>query len=144
MLEQSKKTDTLIQSWYKFRQTLELVPDPLKTTSDFFLSTPRAKFYTDPYNETTWPTPWELISENEYCAFNVVLGICYTLQLTERFSKHLFEVAVAIDNYSKDLYYLLYINNEHVFQYPIGEWLTKETLSPNLTIKKQVVMGGVR
>jgi hypothetical protein len=139
MITESKLTDNLIHNWYKFRQELEVVPNPLESTVKYFLSKPKAKFYTDPYDQSTWPTPWELITENEYCPFNLILGICYTLQLTERFNDITPTIAIAIDNNSKEAYYLLIIKDQ-VFGYSDDEWTTVNSLPNTLTIKKKFEM----
>jgi len=82
MLIADRQQHVRFASWIKLREHLEKSNDPLRDVSSYFLKLPRVKFYTDPYSSITWPTPWELIDENEYCEFNIILGICYTLQLT--------------------------------------------------------------
>jgi hypothetical protein len=139
MITESKLTDSLIHNWYKFRQDLELVPNPLEETGKFFLSKPRVKFYTDPYDQSTWPRPWELITENEYCPFNLILGICYTLQLTERFNDITPTIAIAVDINSKEAYYLLIIEDQ-VFGYLDEEWTSTKNLPNTLKIKKKFKM----
>jgi hypothetical protein len=139
MITASKETDLLIKNWYNFRQQLETSKHPFTEVSNYFLSKPKAKFYTDPYDQSTWPTPWELIIENEYCPFNLILGICYTLQLTERFNDITPTIAIAFDNSSKEAYYLLIIKDQ-VFGYSDDEWTTVNSLPNTLTIKKKFEM----
>lgn len=142
MITASKETDILLQNWVAFREKLEIVDYPFEETSKFFLAFPKAKIYTDPYDQSTWPTPWELITENEYCSFNVILGICYTLQLTERFKDIVPEIAITIDNSSKTVYYLLIVDNR-VFGYLDSEWCTLKDLPKALKIQKKITMGGL-
>ena len=41
----------------------------------------------------------------------ITLGICYSLQLTERFSNSSFEIHNTVDTKSKDTYHLLAVDN---------------------------------
>ena len=135
MITESKEKDQLLTEWYSFRQQLETIPNPLEETTHFFLSKPKTKFYTDPYDKTTWPTPWELITENEYCKFNLLLGICYTLQLTERFKDLEPVISIVIDPYSKTVYYTLVIG-EFVYGYADDEWILVTQLPKSLKTQK--------
>jgi hypothetical protein len=36
----------------------------------------------DPEDPSSWPTPWELLAENEFCDLSKALGITYTLYLS--------------------------------------------------------------
>lgn len=135
MITESKEKDQLLTEWYSFRQHLETIPNPLEETTKFFLSKPKTKFYTDPYDKATWPTPWELITENEYCKFNLILGICYTLQLTERFKNLAPVISIVIDPSSKTVYYTLVIG-EFVYGYTDDEWILVKHLPKSLKTQK--------
>jgi len=101
-----------LDCWYDFRQDLETDPNPFESTIKFFESRPKVKVYTDPYNPNTWPTPWELVAENQYCPFNYLLGVCYTLQLTDRFKSIQSKIAIEIDKNNKNVYYLLFVDDK--------------------------------
>jgi hypothetical protein len=118
-----KQSFSRISAWQNFRGQLETSIDPFVQTSNFFQSKKKIKFYTDPYDQSTWPTPWELIEENEYCPFNIILGICYTLQLTERFKNIEPTISICIDNDNKTVYYLLLIDDK-VYGYKEDEWIS--------------------
>lgn len=120
--------------WYELRQRLEWDPNPLDTVANFFESLPKVKIYTDPYDPDTWPTPWELIDENEYCPFNIILGICYTIQLTERFKSCHPKINVVIDNINKTVYYLLIVEDK-VYGYD-SKWIELKNLPKSLKIQK--------
>lgn len=135
MITDSKETDTLLHNWIRFREALETIPDPLNKVSEFFLALPSVKVYTDPYDKATWPTPWELITENQYCRVNLILGICYTLQLTERFSYIKPTIQIAVDSKTKTVYYILCIG-DNVFGFLEGEWVKDYTLPKSLKVQK--------
>jgi len=134
MLVTNRLQQTRQLAWYQLRQNLETSEDPFSDVAKFFLRLPRVKFYTDPYDSSTWPTPWELIDENEYCEFNLILGICYTIQLTERFKDCRPTINLAIDNVSRTVYYLLCIDDK-VYGYN-DSWTLVSELPKSLKMQK--------
>ena len=134
MLVANRLQQTRQAAWYQLRQTLETSEDPFSDVAKFFLRLPRVKFYTDPYDSSTWPTPWELIDENEYCEFNLILGMCYTMQLTERFKNTRPTINLAIDIVNKTVYYLLCID-DRVYGYD-DSWITMSELPKSLKMQK--------
>lgn len=126
-----KKLEKRLSAWQQLRQHLETSTTPLEDVVEFFNNFPHVKVYTDPYDQTTWPTAWELIEENEYCPFNTILAICYTLQLCKRFENSNPKVTISIDKLSNSVYYMLFINNV-VYGYEDGQWVSIETLPKSL------------
>jgi hypothetical protein len=139
MLLADRLHTTRLNAWYKFRQQLEDSENPFLDVAKFFQRLPRVKFYTDPYDRNRWPTAWELITENEYCEFNLILGMCYTLQLTERFKDSQPKINVAIDSINKTVYYLL-IFDDKVYGYSEEEWTKLDDLPPSLVVQKMYTM----
>ncbi len=138
MLVEDRLQKTRLSAWYTLRQLLETSVDPLNDAANFFLKLPKTKIYTDPYDSSTWPTPWELIDENEFCQFNLILGICYTLQLTERFKNIHPKIKLSIDTNNKTVYYLLFINDK-VYGYE-NEWIDVKDLPKSLKTQKIYAM----
>lgn len=101
-------------SWRQFRESLELADDPIQATINFYNSAPLCKIAADPYTPSTWPDPWELLEENNYCSFVKILAICYTLQLTDVLSQASYMIHIVQDRENSATYYLLYINNRVV------------------------------
>lgn len=97
--------------WRKFRDSLETSQDPIQDTIDFYNQAPYSKLSTDPYSPSTWPDPWELLEENNYCSFVKILAICYTLQLTDVLSSAVYEIHITRDKENSETYYLLYVND---------------------------------
>ena len=100
-----------LQVWHDFRNTLENSDDPIQDVLDFYNCSPRVSIHTDPWTKDMWPNPWELVKENQYCQFTKLLGICYTLQLTERFSSSNFEIHIGVVNETSTTYYLLIVDD---------------------------------
>ncbi len=100
-----------LSEWSTFRDTLETSNDPLQDVIDYYRKIPTVSINTDPYTPSTWPSPWELVNDNMYCDFCRVLGMCYSLQLTDRFSREKFEIHIGIDNKKSEHYYLLVVGD---------------------------------
>lgn len=124
-------TQKRLAAWRELRQHLETSATPFDDAANFFNQFPKIKIYTDPYDQSTWPTAWELIEENQYCPFNTLLGICYTLQLCERFSEISPQIVISIDNETKTVYYFLIIN-DLVYGYEDGAWIDADRLPNSL------------
>jgi len=106
-----KKYEQRLSCWSNFREKLESSDTPIQDTLEFYNKAPTVSIHTDPWDNNTWPTPWELVKENQYCDFCRVLGLCYSLQLTERFSRSKFEIHIVIDNKNSATHYLLYLDD---------------------------------
>jgi len=106
-----KKYEERLVIWRDFRTTLETTKDPIQDTIDFYNQAPVCLIAADPYTPSTWPDPWELLEENNYCAFVKILAICYTLQLTNVLSQASYEIHITRDNENSETYYLLFVND---------------------------------
>ena len=134
-----KNNDQRLQVWSEFRKTLETAKDPIQDVIDLYSQAPIVSIHTDPWDDTVWPTPWELIQENQYCEFCIVLAICYSLQLTDRFSEKNFEIHIVIDNKNSTYNYLLYVDKT-LIGYPIGVEHYAKSQPDELAIKKKYRM----
>ena len=110
----NKKYQDRLQAWSNFRQSLETSEDPIQDTIDFYNSAPTTTIAIDPYTQSSWPDPWELLEENNYCAFVKILAICYTLQLTDVLSQASYEIHIIRDNAKCNTHYILIINKKIV------------------------------
>jgi hypothetical protein len=106
-----KKYEDRLALWREFRSELETATDPIQEAIDFYNRAPSCKIAADPFTPSTWPTAWELLEENNYCAFVKILAICYTLQLTDVLSQGNYEIHITHDNKKSSTYYLLYVGD---------------------------------
>jgi len=97
--------------WREFRESLETSKDPIQDVIDFYNQAPTCSIAADPYTPSTWPDPWALLEENNYCSFVKILAICYTLQLTDVLSQAAYEIHIVRDNEKSSTYYLLYVDD---------------------------------
>ena len=130
-----------LSSWSVFRQELESVDDPIQEAIDFYDNAPRVSIHTDPWDKTTWPTAWELVSENQYCNFCILLAICYSLKLTNCFTGEDFEIYIGTNKEKSETMYVLRINNLGIIVAQNGNTLSKK-LNPleGITVEKHYVV----
>mgnify|MGYP003624221880 FL=1 len=133
----NKRYEERLITWAGFRDSLEDAEEPFRQVQELYNTCPLVSMYTDPYDISTWPDPWQLVEENQYCEFRIVLAQCYSLQLTERFTDAKFEIHIYVDQDKSDMKYLLIINDEHVLGYDRYEVVSKsslpETLQPQMS-----------
>ena len=108
------KYEDRLQTWSCLRQELEVSNDPFRVLTDFYNKAPRVSIACDPWDQSIWPDPWELVFENQYDDFCTVLGQCYSLQLTDRFKGSSFEIHIGIDVEESRTCYLLIIDQSTV------------------------------
>jgi hypothetical protein len=133
----NKTYEERLASWREFRDSLEDDADPFRTVLDFYSNAPYVSRHTDPWTPEMWPNPWELINENQYDDFCRVLGMCYSLQLTERFKGSSFEIHISTNSDKSELHYLLYVddtvinwNNNYVHKSELPQdFVSQETYS---------------
>jgi hypothetical protein len=119
-----------LQSWHDFREQIESEQDPIQFVIDNYEQPPTVSMHTDPWTPEQWPSPWELIQENQYCEFCKLLGICYSLQLTDKFSQANFEIHIGIDKEESKTYYLLFVD-DIVIGYLDETYVHRSKLSEN-------------
>ena len=134
-----KKYEDRLLAWSKFRQSLETSPTPIQDVIDLYNTAPTVSIHTDPWDQSMWPTPWELVEENQYCEFCSVLGMCYSLQLTERFNQELFEIHIIVDTKNSSTHYALYVG-EILIEQPNGIQKHEKFLPEYFEVKKKYAM----
>jgi hypothetical protein len=106
-----KKFEDRLKVWHDFRASLSDDSDPVQSAIDFWNEAPEATRNIDPYDELTWPTPWEMIEENSYCEYTKILAVAYTLKLTDRFNDWQPVFKVGLDKRHARLYYMCIIDD---------------------------------
>jgi len=108
----TKNFEEQLAAWKNFRNSLEESEDPLRQVLEFYTQAPLTRISCDPWDQSTWAGPWELLEENQYCDFGIVLGMCYSLQLTDRFKGSKFEIHICTNNEKSETHYLLFVDNQ--------------------------------
>jgi len=125
-----KNYEQRLQSWICLRQKLETAADPFQEVIDFYKQAPYVSIHTDPWHRDVWPDPWELVYENQYDEFCTVLGMCYSLQLTDRFKGSEFEIHICTLE-SLSYMFLLFVDN-YVLGYDNKKTVLKKDLPMDL------------
>lgn len=105
---------TRVTSWQLFREAVNQSPTPVEMVLAQYNSIATHVRTVDPYNQSAWPGPWELLMYDQYCEFAKLLGVAYTLQLTERFSQSLCGIHIYTDYESSQIKYFLSIDEIYV------------------------------
>src|SRR6056300_823439 len=124
-----------LKDWSQFREGLTKSENPLQDVVNYYLDFPVVSIYTDPWEPKTWPSPWELIEENEYCEYCIILGMCYTIQLSECFSDANIEIHIGIDEANSSYYYLLYVDRK-VLGYDKETYFDKDSIPSSFRTQK--------
>jgi hypothetical protein len=78
--------DQRLKSWYELRNSVKSQPVEiaLTTINSWWFRTPWQPYYLHWDDQTTWPDPWQLLSDDIYCEVARGLGILYTISLLDR------------------------------------------------------------
>ncbi len=74
---------TRLRSWHDLRNNLKEsdLGHICVEVDSFWQRCPLSNHYLHPDDIDSWPGPWELINDNEYCYYARALGMIYTLLL---------------------------------------------------------------
>lgn len=103
-----------LSEWKKLRVLLSASAAPIIEAIEFWNSIPTAKRSIDPYDQSTWPDPWEMIEENTYCEFTKLLAVAYTLMFVPQFENCQLIFKIAVDKSYPRLYYMLLLGDKVV------------------------------
>lgn len=108
----NKKYEERLRSWREFRLSLDKSDDAISETIRMYNNAPMVSIQVDPWDPASWLGPWELLYENKYCEFSKILGICYTLQLTDSFLDTVFKIHICTNAQGSEVKYLLYVDSK--------------------------------
>jgi hypothetical protein len=88
-----------IAHWRAFRLTLsgKSLEQAIQATADFWQSCPHQPYYLDPNEPETWPSAWDLLTENYYCDIAKALGMLYTISYSVHGHKLPMKICVYYD-----------------------------------------------
>jgi hypothetical protein len=114
--------DQRLSAWVELRKRIDEVDSPFEAVVDFWKDLPFVAYNKniDPYNQRSWPTPWDIISENIYDDFTIALMTGYTLLLTKKFADSRVEIKTMVDKNKTKLYNLVYLDDNTVLNYEQG------------------------
>jgi hypothetical protein len=89
----------------------------------------------DQYNPKSWPTPWEIIDENQYDDFTKALMIGYTIKFTNRFKNSVIIVRTLIDKDKKTCYNVVSIDEEWVLNFKDNEPMLFKNIPDSFSVE---------
>ena len=105
--------DRLIE-WRKFRDSLENSQDPLTSVAELWARAPFVNSYLNPTDAKSWPDPWHLVMDGKFDDLAIVLGMLYTVKLTQRFTNTHCEIHMSTSEKNSDRRFFLIVENLHV------------------------------
>jgi hypothetical protein len=114
-----KPIDDRLSDWALFRRSLETSPTPLEDIWEFWKEAPYIPYNhkIDPFNQKSWPTPWDIIVENKYDDFTKALMIGWSLLLTKRFETSKVEIKTLVNDQKTCYYNVVCVNDDVVINY---------------------------
>ena len=115
----NKSVDDRLSSWSAFRAELNTSSTPLEHVWEFWKHAPYIPYNhkIDPYNQKSWPTPWDIIVENKYDDFTKALMIGWTVLLTDRFKTSKIEIKTLVNDQKTCYYNIVCVDNDTIINY---------------------------
>ena len=106
--------------WRQFRESLETSPTPLEDVAELWCRAPFVSPYLDPQLPTEWPDPWHLMLDLRLDDLALVLGMLYTIKLTQRFIDTKCEIHMSMCPQNKERQYMLLVGDAQVLNLEYG------------------------
>lgn len=107
---------TRLRAWHVLKESLQ--DADMETicieVDKFWQKCPLVNHYLHPADIVDWPTPWELLSDNNYCLYARALGMAYTLLLL---GIENIDFVDAIDDNSENVCLVLVDDAKYVLNY---------------------------
>lgn len=132
-------TSERIARWRDFRKSLDALPleQAIEATAEFWSGCPFAPYYLDPDRPESWPSPWELISENYYCDLAKAIGMLYTMYFTKHKLGLESEIRVYYDPETKYTYNLaVFAQGKYVLNFLDDTVVNIVSINKNLKLKR--------
>lgn len=109
-----------LAAWREFRNSLENSETPLEDVARLWTHAPFVNSYLDPKLPTEWPDPWHLMLDLRLDDLAIVLGMLYTIKLTQRFIDTDCEIHMSMSPEKEEPLYVLVVGGEHVLNLSYG------------------------
>jgi hypothetical protein len=111
--------DERLSTWKEFRNGLEESSTPFLDVINFWAPAPYIPYNhnVDPYNQHSWPTPWEILLHNKYDDFTKALMMAYSLKYTDKFGNSDIQVKTLVDNAQKSVYNIVSVDDMWVLNF---------------------------
>jgi len=136
--------DNRLSAWVQLRQNLEISNTPFEDVVEFWANSPFVPYNrnVDPFNQRSWPTPWDIIVENQYDDFTRALMMANTLKLSTRFKNDNIMIKTMVDSSQNKSYNIVIINEEKILNYIDNEVVDIKNLPPTFLLENLIEVNG--
>ena len=98
----SRSFEPRLEAWTDLRSQAQNIPieSALTLINTWWFDSPWAPYYLHWDDQSRWPDPWQLLSENIYCDVARGLGILYTITLLDRADTADEELVLTAENHN--------------------------------------------
>jgi hypothetical protein len=138
--------DDRLSSWAELRGLVNINEQPFKLIMEFWHAAPFIPYNKNinPHNPKSWPTPWEIIVENQYDDFTKALMMAYTLKFTKKFADTLIDIRICLDKQKNAYYNIVCIDNETVLNYHDFEETLWNSLPKSFLVENIIEISSLR
>jgi hypothetical protein len=138
--------DDRLSSWAQLRALIEITNDPYGLALEFWHAAPFVPYNRNinPYNQKSWPTPWEIIVENQYDDFTKALMMAYTLKFTKKFANSKIDIRICIDKAKTAYYNIVCIDDNIVLNYQDFEETSWDSLPGSFSVENIIEVTSLR
>jgi hypothetical protein len=135
-----KSIDDRLSDWAAFRKDLESSSTPLEDVWQFWNVAPYIPYNNkiDPFNQRSWPTPWDIIVENKYDDFTKALMIGWTILLTDRFKDSRVEIKTLVNREKNCYYNVVCVDDEWAINYSDNGPIKRADLPDSFSIENLI------
>lgn len=138
--------DDRLSSWAHHRALLDTSDNPLTDVWELWKLAPYVHYNNkiDPYNQKSWPSPWEIIVDNKYDDFTKALMIAWTLKLTNRFQNSSILIKSYIDKAKNAVYNVVCVEEEWVINYSDNGPILLKNIPDSFYLENIIELSGPR
>lgn len=126
-----------LAAWSELRSNCEELPllDQLNQIAEWWGHAPRVKHAVHWHDQENWPTPWELLADNNYDELALALGMSYTILMLEDINTTV-KLVHAKDDTASEYYIVQVDNGKYILNY--DPWLAVNSEQTDFTILNTV------
>ncbi len=103
-----------LTKWKEIRDEIETATDPLTLVAELWARAPLVNPFLEPTNPDSWPDPWHLVLDDRYDDLAIVIGMLYTIKLTQRFMDSDCEIHMSVRDEKLDPEFFLIVDGRLV------------------------------
>lgn len=136
MIWQNIHSDERLSLWKGLREKISSqdLATQLVEVAKFCSHMPAGHRTVDYYTPSTWPSPWEILYNGQWCANSISIIMFYTFELIPNFTNNI-ELLLVDDK--SDRYLLPFIDNKYILNYELGKVNNIDDVNDEFTVIKR-------